>query len=210
MFICLFVSSLLQVPLFVATKILPLALSTFLAPTPEVYSKSCLRWIGYEPICLPYWLHSLQGALVHAMPKEFLGWLALKCCLHLRKIENAAVLEQVMKRKNEPPFKWDRLEWGIWTCLKLNIISFNKWRACIILQWRFFSLFLMVFFFIYFPFSFNGPFAVLIHSSSTVGRAFLSDQVFCRHWCLSLSCLVLLFLSKIQSTYSSTGVQSLP
>ncbi|KAJ8615620.1 hypothetical protein MRB53_034992 [Persea americana] len=90
-----------QVPLFVATKLLPMTLSSFLAPTPEVYSKACLRWIGYEPVCLPYWLHSFQGSLVHAMPKGFLGWVALNYCLYLRKVENSTVLEQVMKRENE-------------------------------------------------------------------------------------------------------------
>ncbi|KAJ8615619.1 hypothetical protein MRB53_034991 [Persea americana] len=90
-----------QIPLFVATKILPMSLSSFLAPTPEEYSKACLRWIGYEPLCMPYWRHSLQGTLAQAIPAGFTDWVALKCFLRLRKIRKSKAMRDVMKRNSK-------------------------------------------------------------------------------------------------------------
>ncbi|KAJ8639570.1 hypothetical protein MRB53_016264 [Persea americana] len=78
-----------QIPEFVKTKMLPFRFSSFFIPTPEVYSRACLRWIGYEPVCYPYWRHSLQRTLAQAMPKEFLDWAALQLVLHLRERENS-------------------------------------------------------------------------------------------------------------------------
>lgn len=73
-----FIFPFIQIPMFVATKMLPqIPFSSFFIPTPEVYSKACLRWIGYEPLCIPYWIHSLEVALIHAIPKAFMGWISL-------------------------------------------------------------------------------------------------------------------------------------
>ncbi|RWR96959.1 very-long-chain 3-oxoacyl-CoA reductase 1-like protein [Cinnamomum micranthum f. kanehirae] len=89
-----------QIPLFMATKMLPSPLSSFLAPTPEEYSRACLRWIGYEPLCMPYWRHSLQGTLAQAIPAGFTDWVALKCFLHLRKTRKSRAMRDVMKRNS--------------------------------------------------------------------------------------------------------------
>lgn len=78
----------LQIPSFVTTKILAVPLSSFFIPTPEVYSKSCLRWIGYEPLCIPYWRHSLQGTIVDALPEALMNWMTLQYVMHLRRMEN--------------------------------------------------------------------------------------------------------------------------
>ncbi|KAH7570407.1 hypothetical protein JRO89_XS05G0102400 [Xanthoceras sorbifolium] len=53
-----------QIPLFVATKMTKFKRSTFFIPSPKMYSKASIRWIGYEHLCLPYWTHSLQWSLL--------------------------------------------------------------------------------------------------------------------------------------------------
>lgn len=99
-----FIFSFIQIPMFVATKMLPqIPFSSFFIPTPEVYSKACLRWIGYEPLCIPYWIHSLEVALIHAIPKAFMGWISLQYVLHLRSMEKFTVPEEAIKGESQVP-----------------------------------------------------------------------------------------------------------
>lgn len=98
-----------QIPEFVKTKMLPFRFSSFFIPTPEVYSRACLRWIGYEPVCYPYWRHSLQRTLAQAMPKEFLDWAALQLVLHLRERENS----KSQKKKPSREFQLSYLLMGL-------------------------------------------------------------------------------------------------
>ncbi|KAK0574410.1 hypothetical protein LWI29_023282 [Acer saccharum] len=74
-----------QIPLFVATKMSKFKKSTFFIPSPEMYSKASLRWIGYEHLCLPYWPHSLQWTLLRALPDSLLIWFNFRLFLEQRK-----------------------------------------------------------------------------------------------------------------------------
>lgn len=97
----------IQIPLYVTTKILPVPLTSFFVPTPDVYSKACLRWIGYEPLCIPYWRHSLEGSLIQAMPTALMDWMILQYSLHLRRMEKKFKGDSQMP--NEPPLSLSEL-----------------------------------------------------------------------------------------------------
>ncbi|XP_077253070.1 very-long-chain 3-oxoacyl-CoA reductase 1-like isoform X2 [Tasmannia lanceolata] len=58
-----------QVPLYVATKMVPFMRSSFFVPTPTTYVEAAMDWIGYEPRCTPYWKHSIQWCLVSLFPE---------------------------------------------------------------------------------------------------------------------------------------------
>lgn len=73
-----------QVPLFVSTKMTKMRASLFV-PTPEIYSQTCTRWIGYEKLVVPYSLHSLQGFLIRAIPDALLDSYTLSYFLYWRK-----------------------------------------------------------------------------------------------------------------------------
>jgi len=53
-------------------------------PTPEMYSKTCTRWIGYEKLVEPYFLHSLQGFLIRAIPDALVDSYMLRYFLYFR------------------------------------------------------------------------------------------------------------------------------
>ncbi|KAL5762262.1 hypothetical protein ACOSP7_018526 [Xanthoceras sorbifolium] len=74
-----------QIPLFVATKMTKFKRSTFFIPSPKMYSKASIRWIGYEHLCLPYWTHSLQWSLLGAFPDSLLNWYIFQYFLGQRK-----------------------------------------------------------------------------------------------------------------------------
>ncbi|KAE8023597.1 hypothetical protein FH972_009274 [Carpinus fangiana] len=64
-----------QTPMFVATNIIRgLKAPLFLIPSPEMYSKASIRWIGYEHICIPYWIHSVQRFIMRGLPEPLLDW----------------------------------------------------------------------------------------------------------------------------------------
>ncbi|KAJ1392878.1 Short-chain dehydrogenase/reductase SDR [Sesbania bispinosa] len=73
-----------QVPLFVSTKMAKMRASLFV-PTPDMYSKTCTRWIGYEKLVVPYFLHSLQWFLIRAIPDAFVDSYMLRYFLYWRK-----------------------------------------------------------------------------------------------------------------------------
>ncbi|KAK9191748.1 hypothetical protein WN943_020363 [Citrus x changshan-huyou] len=41
--------------------------STFFTPSAETYSKASIRWIGYDHLYLPCWLHALQWFILQAL-----------------------------------------------------------------------------------------------------------------------------------------------
>ncbi|KAI4356054.1 hypothetical protein L6164_000106 [Bauhinia variegata] len=73
-----------QFPLFVETKMTKLRASMFV-PSPEMYGKACMRWIGYDSMCVPYCLHSIQCLLLKAIPDALLNWYILRSFLSVRK-----------------------------------------------------------------------------------------------------------------------------
>ncbi|KHN24111.1 Inactive hydroxysteroid dehydrogenase-like protein 1 [Glycine soja] len=72
-----------QVPLFVSTKMTKMKTSIFV-PTPAMYSKTCTRWIGYEKLVEPYFLHSVQGFLIRAIPDSLVDSYMLRYFLYWR------------------------------------------------------------------------------------------------------------------------------
>lgn len=74
-----------QIPIFVATKMTKLKASSFLIASPESYSKASMRCIGYEHICTPYWGHSLQWLIAHALPDVLLNASIFQYFLGMRK-----------------------------------------------------------------------------------------------------------------------------
>ncbi|CAK8567228.1 unnamed protein product [Lathyrus sativus] len=73
-----------QVPLFVSTKMTRMKASLFI-PTPDVYSKTCMKWIGYEKLVVPYFFHSLQSFVIRAIPDVLLDSYMLSYFLYWRK-----------------------------------------------------------------------------------------------------------------------------
>ncbi|XP_058787040.1 very-long-chain 3-oxoacyl-CoA reductase 1-like isoform X1 [Vicia villosa] len=73
-----------QIPLFVSTKMTRMKASLFV-PTPDVYSKTCMKWIGYEKLVVPYFFHSLQSFVIRAIPDVLLDSYMLSYFLYWRK-----------------------------------------------------------------------------------------------------------------------------
>ncbi|RDX67505.1 Very-long-chain 3-oxoacyl-CoA reductase 1, partial [Mucuna pruriens] len=72
-----------QVPLFVSTKMTKMKTSLFV-PSPDMYSKTCTKWIGYEKVVVPYFLHSVQGFLIRAIPDAFVDSYLMRYFLYWR------------------------------------------------------------------------------------------------------------------------------
>ncbi|KAL6193218.1 hypothetical protein ACLB2K_034302 [Fragaria x ananassa] len=76
-----------QVPRFVATEMtkdLKKSVPLMMVPT-ERFRKASIRWIGYEHLCNPYWLHSVQGFIVHAAPDALVNAITFWICSGIRK-----------------------------------------------------------------------------------------------------------------------------
>ncbi|PRQ40081.1 putative very-long-chain 3-oxoacyl-CoA reductase [Rosa chinensis] len=76
-----------QVPHFVATKMtedlkksVPLVVATL-----ERFTKASIRCIGYEHLCNPYWLHSVEWSIVHAAPDALVNAITFWICRGIRK-----------------------------------------------------------------------------------------------------------------------------
>ena len=61
--------------MYVATKMISNSVNgtAFFVPSPEKYSKAIVRWIGYEPLCIPYLAHALQAFLLSLVPEPVLN-----------------------------------------------------------------------------------------------------------------------------------------
>ncbi|XP_059447869.1 very-long-chain 3-oxoacyl-CoA reductase 1-like [Corylus avellana] len=72
-----------QTPMFVATNMIKaMKVPRIFVPSPEMYSKASVRWIGYEHICIPYWFHSVQWFLMRGLPEPLLDWCIFKYFLN--------------------------------------------------------------------------------------------------------------------------------
>lgn len=74
-----------QVPLHVATKLASIKRPSFFCPSPDTYARSAVRWIGYEPLCTPYWPHSFLWWLVDTLPEHLTDAVRLQSCMDVRR-----------------------------------------------------------------------------------------------------------------------------
>ncbi|XP_028765232.1 very-long-chain 3-oxoacyl-CoA reductase 1-like [Neltuma alba] len=72
-----------QEPLYVATKMIKREASWAIL-TAEEYSRSSMRWFGYEKECEPHPLHSLQAMFVRLFPDSLINSLLLRFFTSLR------------------------------------------------------------------------------------------------------------------------------
>ncbi|XP_039157062.1 very-long-chain 3-oxoacyl-CoA reductase 1 [Eucalyptus grandis] len=56
-----------QAPLFVATKMNMMKRWYVFIPSPEMFSRASVRWIGYDRVCNPYWSHSVQAFVARTL-----------------------------------------------------------------------------------------------------------------------------------------------
>lgn len=76
---------LIQVPLYVATKMASIRRSSFFVPSSDGYARAALGSIGYEPRCTPYWPHSFLWCLLNQIPEAAIDSWRLGFCLGIRK-----------------------------------------------------------------------------------------------------------------------------
>lgn len=74
-----------QAPLHVATKLASIRRSSFFCPSPNTYAHSGVKWIGYEPLCSPYWPHSLLWKIVKWLPESLFDAVRFKACMDVRR-----------------------------------------------------------------------------------------------------------------------------
>ncbi|KAI3744775.1 hypothetical protein L1987_57866 [Smallanthus sonchifolius] len=73
-----------QVPLYVATKMASIRRSSFFVPSATGYAKAGLRWLGYEPLCTPYWPHSVIWGLLYSLTEFAIDGWRYNFCLKIR------------------------------------------------------------------------------------------------------------------------------
>ncbi|MQM16855.1 hypothetical protein Taro_049816 [Colocasia esculenta] len=74
-----------QIPLYVATKMVPFKRPSLFTPTPEEFARWATRFMGYEPRCMPYWPHYLQWCLIKLLPESAINEWRLRYGLSRRK-----------------------------------------------------------------------------------------------------------------------------
>lgn len=57
---------------------------SFFTPSPETYARAAVRYIGYEPVCAPYWPHAVQWFLVSIFPERVADKIVLDMSLGVR------------------------------------------------------------------------------------------------------------------------------
>ena len=67
------------------TKLASIRRPSFFAPTPDAYARSGIKWIGYEPLCSPYWTHSLIWKVVEIVPRPLFDMVRLRQSIDVRK-----------------------------------------------------------------------------------------------------------------------------
>ncbi len=87
LFVCLipFLWTEIQVPLYVATKMAKIRKASLAVPSPDTYATAGLKWVGYEPRCTPYWVHSIMWWLIQMIPEPIMDSVRLRSCLNIRK-----------------------------------------------------------------------------------------------------------------------------
>jgi hypothetical protein len=53
--------------------------------SPDTYATAGLKWMGYEPRCTPYWVHSIMWWLIQMIPEPIMDSVCLCSCLNIRK-----------------------------------------------------------------------------------------------------------------------------
>ncbi|GLU21754.1 hypothetical protein SLE2022_378730 [Rubroshorea leprosula] len=74
-----------QVPFYVATKMSRRRNSSLFVASPEGYSRASIKQIGYEPLCIPFWSHSVQWFVLRALSGKLLDYFIFKDFLDQRK-----------------------------------------------------------------------------------------------------------------------------
>lgn len=77
-------SSVVQVPLYVATKMSKIRPS-FTTPSAEQYAKCALNWVGHEPIITPYWVQSVMWFIIRLIPEPIMDSILLSMNLSIRR-----------------------------------------------------------------------------------------------------------------------------
>ncbi len=74
-----------QAPFYVATKLAKMRKS-FSVPDPNQFVALALKWVGY-PDCVvqPFWVHAVQGWVMHRVPDSILAWFIMNMHLAIRK-----------------------------------------------------------------------------------------------------------------------------
>ena len=82
-----------QIPFYVATKLAKLRKS-FSVPTAEQYVFLAMRWIGHSGTVSPFWVHALQGWVMHALPAAILesGVMSMHAGIRKRGLKKDAKL----------------------------------------------------------------------------------------------------------------------
>ncbi|TVU15528.1 hypothetical protein EJB05_39052, partial [Eragrostis curvula] len=73
-----------QVPMYVATKMASIRNPGFFSPSPEAYARAAVRYIGYEPVCTPYWTHAVMWFLISLLPEPVADKIFLDMALVIR------------------------------------------------------------------------------------------------------------------------------
>lgn len=58
--------------------------ASLFAPSPEMYARAAVRYIGYEPRCTPYWAHALVWFLFTVVPEPIANKYVLDVSLGIR------------------------------------------------------------------------------------------------------------------------------
>jgi 17beta-estradiol 17-dehydrogenase / very-long-chain 3-oxoacyl-CoA reductase len=74
----------MQVPLYVATKMISATKTSLFVPSPEHYARCAIHRIGYESRCTPYWSHAIQWGFCSFVPNFVLNHLRLQVGIRKR------------------------------------------------------------------------------------------------------------------------------
>jgi 17beta-estradiol 17-dehydrogenase / very-long-chain 3-oxoacyl-CoA reductase len=91
-----------QVPFYVATKLAKMRPS-LTVPSPSSYVKMAIKWIGYSnnAIVQPFWIHAVQGYIMHYVPDSIIATVIMGMHLSIRKkgIKKDARIAEEAKNK---------------------------------------------------------------------------------------------------------------
>lgn len=74
-----------QVPFYVATKLAKMRKSLSV-PTPSDYVSMAIKWVGYpDALVSPFWIHAVQGWVMHQLPDLLISKVIMSMHLAIRK-----------------------------------------------------------------------------------------------------------------------------
>ncbi|OWM76156.1 hypothetical protein CDL15_Pgr009802 [Punica granatum] len=75
-----------QAPLYISTKMITELGTNILIVPVEAFSKSSVRWMGHnDPICCPFWWHSLQSYITQSFLDDLVIKYLFKTFLRMRR-----------------------------------------------------------------------------------------------------------------------------